>query len=376
MIVHLHVTGGCNLRCDYCYASPKTEARMDWNTARSALELACSQPGDVHLVFFGGEPLLERELLERVVAWCEQSSQPARFHFQLVTNGLLADASFAQWAAEHQVSISVSLDGCQQAHDRHRRDPAGEGSWERVTACIPVLREHNPYLHVQMVISPDTAALLADSVACVFALGVRFISTALDHRAAWDGRSLRELQKAYRRTAALYQAKTLRGDRFFLSCFDSRIRTRVLGPCKRQERCSAGTQQWSVAPSGRIYPCVQFVGADRGSHCAIGDVARGVDAEALARFEADSEQDKQECTGCALLSRCPHWCACVNWASTGSVRTVSPVLCEHERILIPISDSVATRLFQRRNSLFIHKHYHGAWPWLSAAEDALEELAR
>jgi uncharacterized protein len=371
MLLNLHVTGACNLRCDYCYASPKTTARMQWPTALGALQLASERDGEVHVIFFGGEPLLELPLLRRVVRWCEQeSAAPGRYRFQLVTNGLLVDQEVCRWAAEHHVSVSVSLDGTQAAHELHR----GEGSWRAAVDAVKLLRQSNPYLHVQMVLSPDTAPLLPASLQCIFDLGVRFVSTALDHAARWDSVSLAALGKAYGKAAALYEKKTLRGERFYLSCFDSRIRTRVMGACERSERCSAGTQQWSVAPAGTIHPCVQFVGA-AGVH-VLGSVDGGLDAAAIARFESDSEQEKQECRGCALLGRCSQWCACVNQAGTGSVTRVSPVLCEHERLLLPIADALAARLFRRRNSLFIHKHYHADYPLLSATEDLFEELAR
>jgi uncharacterized protein len=317
--------------------------------------------------------LMRRDLLEQVVTDCEQGiCGQARFYYQVVTNGTLVDDDFVLWAARRQVSISVSLDGCRQAHDRHR----GEGSWQGAVRSIPMLLGRNPYLHVQMVISPDTASMLTESLAFVFSLGVRSVSTSVDYLAPWDRSSLEGLERAYEKAARLYEKKTLAGDRFFLSCLDTRIRSRVQGPCSEQERCSAGMQQFSVSPSGDIYPCVQFVGGDPKGEHLLGHVASGFDEQARERFHRASEADKQECQGCALKGRCTCWCACVNWAATRSLAHVSPVLCEHERMLMPIADAVASRLFSRRNSLFIHKHYNAAFPILSVAEDILEAPER
>jgi uncharacterized protein len=377
MIVNLHVTGDCNLRCDYCYASPKTSATMNLETARLAVELASRHADDVSVIFIGGEPLLRRDLMTQLVAECEAGQLgQARFHHQVVTNGTLIDEPFVRWAAHHQVSISVSLDGTVEAQDRHRRFANGGGTWRTVVERIPLLVAHNPYLHAQIVVSPDTAPQLAESVAFVFGLGIRFVSTAIDHRAAWDGASFNRLEGAYKQVARLYEQKTLRGDRFFLSCMDARIRTHVRGPCTEQERCSAGIHQFSVGPSGRIYPCVQFVGDDLPSDQVIGHVATGFDEEARQRFHLESEGDKAQCEGCALRGRCSSWCACVNWSTTRSVGRVSPVLCEHERLLMPIADGAAARLFKKRNALFIHKHYNAAFPIMSVAEDILESIER
>ncbi|MBI5531645.1 MAG: radical SAM protein [Deltaproteobacteria bacterium] len=377
VIVNLHVTGDCNLRCDYCYASPKTRARMDRATARQAVSLAASQATDVHVMFFGGEPLLERSLIEQVVQDCELGlCGQARFYFQVVTNGTLVDDDVVAWAAQHQVSISVSLDGCREAHDRHRTLSGGEGSFAQTVRSIPLLLANNPYLHVQMVISPDTASLLPQSLEFVFGLGVRHVSTSINYQGPWDRSSLERLGHAYEKAARLYEKKTLRGDRFFLSCFDARIRTRVRGPCTEEERCTAGMHQFSVSPSGRIYPCVQFVGDDQGGGHVLGHVSTGFEPLARERFHEASEAAKPQCQGCALLGRCSCWCACVNWATTGNLAQVSPVLCEHERMLMPMADVLASRLFSRRNTMFIHKHYNAAFPILSVAEDILEAAER
>jgi uncharacterized protein len=203
-------------------------------------------------------------------------------------------------------------------------------------------------------------------------LGIRHLSTALDFAASWDRRALDRLAAAYRRLAKSYEAWTRRGDRFYLSCFDARIRTRVRGPCEAMERCTPGLSQLSVAPSGAIYPCVQFVGGDTRREHVIGHVSTGLDPFAVAEFRQASEGDKASCEGCALTDRCMNWCACANWASTGTVELVSPILCEHERMLLPIVDDLAGRLFRLRSSMFLEKHYNAAFPVLSVVRDLLE----
>lgn len=375
MIVNLHVTQDCNLRCDYCYASPKRQQHMSLDVARAAIDLAEREAQDIHIVFFGGEPLLQRGLIEQVVALCESRALEGKsgYGFQIATNGVLLDDEFLHFAKQHRVSISVSLDGCEAAHDQHRHLPSGAPSWALVSEQLPALVRSHPYAHVQLVISPDTAALLAESLSLVFSSGFRFVSTTLDYSAAWTRSALRTLGKAYRQAATLYVDKTLAGDRFFLSCFDARIRTRVRGPCRPAERCAIGMRQFSVAPSGRLYPCVQFVRDDSDASWAIGEVQTGFDEEARRELHACSEADKQQCVGCALEPRCMNWCACVNWATSGRVNEVSPILCEHERLLVPIADAAAAVLYRRRNSAFVEKHYNAAFPILSVLEDILEE---
>lgn len=379
MILNLHLTHACNLRCDYCYADPKGDRGMDPQTALDALRFGARHARDeLRVVFFGGEPLLRKELLREVVEQGERIGREGgpSVRFQLSTNGLLCDDEFLAFAARCGMRLSLSIDGCREAHDLHRVRPDGSGTWEEIAARVPRILASQPWLHVQMVISPDTAHLIDRSFGALLDLGLRNISSALDHGAAWDREALERLAAAYRRSAALYEVRTLRGMRFHLGCFDTVIRTRVIGPVPPHQRCQAGWNQVSVAPSGRLYPCVQFVRDDApDSPLAIGHVASGWNDEARARLRA-GRPGPDPCDGCALRDRCMHHCACVNLAAGGDANRVPPIVCEHERLRIPIADALASRLYRRRSPSFLRKHYDPAWPVFSALEELIQEVPR
>ena len=116
-------------------------------------------------------------------------------------------------------------------------------------------------------------------------------------------------------------------------------------------------RQPSVAPDGSIYPCNQFLNLP---DYRMGDVWHGIDAEkqrAIYRMSLDPEPD---CEDCAIADRCRHHCACLNFSLTGHMHEVAPVQCEHERILIPIADGLAARLYERRSERFLR--YYGSDP--------------
>jgi uncharacterized protein len=121
-----------------------------------------------------------------------------------------------------------------------------------------------------------------------------------------------------------------------------------------------------VAPDGRLYPCVQFVGRDQ--YC-IGTVAEGIDEARREEIYTLNAQEKQECKGCALVGRCHNKCGCLNLQTTGSISSIPPILCEHERMAIPIADRLAERLFKEHDPMFIQRHYNPAFPILSFLED-------
>jgi uncharacterized protein len=125
----------------------------------------------------------------------------------------------------------------------------------------------------------------------------------------------------------------------------------------------------SVAPNGRLYPCVQFVGDGTDGKYCIGDVRNGIDNSARAKLYEINAAEKSSCAECAVRERCNHFCACLNKQSTGRMDVVSPILCAHERVVMPIADALAAKLYKKRSAMFIQKHYNEMFPLISLVED-------
>ncbi len=373
--VAFHLTHACNLRCTYCYTGEKFARRMAPETADRGVDFALAEArrqGAEHLevVFFGGEPLLEPELLCRVAdrATAGAGAGGLRVSFKTSTNGVLLTEPVLRDLARRRVFVSISLDGDPAIQDRQRPDAAGRGSAARLGEAIDRLLTWNPCANVTCVLTPDGGGRADASVDWLFERGFRYISTTLDYGAPWTRDDLDRLSAAYRRMADRYVERTLAGEKVYVSALDERIRTWTRGPLDRSERCAMGVRQFSVAPSGRLYPCVQFVREDRDDEWAIGNVASGFDEGKRRGSSCEAEAEKAECDGCALSARCSSWCACVNWQTTGRVDRVSPIVCEHDRILLPIADDAARRLWRARSGVFLHKMYNPAFPLLSFAE--------
>ena len=157
-----------------------------------------------------------------------------------------------------------------------------------------------------------------------------------------------------------------REEKFYFSPFEVKIASWIKGDAYCHERCELGLKQISVAPDGVLYPCTQFAGH---SSYAIGTVDEGIDQAKRQRLYAQSRGDKPECSGCAVKQRCNCTCGCLNYQVTGSVRQVAPMLCTHERLILPIADKLAARLYRQRNGMFIQKHYNDMFPLISLVED-------
>ena len=373
MHLTLHLTGACNFRCRYCYAGSHEGGEMSLATAKAAIDLALDDPQtkghSLGVIFFGGEPLLRRGLIGEIMAHTREltAATGQHFHYKITTNGSLLDEAFLTDAATRDIFVALSLDGVQPAHDAHRVSSSGAGTFALVEQKAALLLRHKPYSPVMAVVNPDTVEHYAESVRFLFERGFRYLIFSLNYAAPWDERDIARLARQYEKIAAWYEAETLKESKFYFSPFEVKIGSHVRPGSCAKERCELGQKQISIAPDGGIYPCVQFVGD---AAYRMGEVRTGIDAGRRQQIFAQSNQEEAVCRECALRQRCNHFCGCLNRQTTGDVHRVSPVLCAHERAIIPIVDRLGERLFKKRSALFVQKHYNDYYPLVSLAEDS------
>jgi len=339
---------------------------MTAETACRVADMAAQDGGHHGIVFFGGEPLLCRDVIEETVAYAESIQKTGKcfFHYKITTNGLLLDDDFLSYACRHNMFIALSHDGL--GNDSTRVDERGRGYTEKLEVTAKRLLSCKPYAPVLMTVTPETLPQYADSVRYLYGLGFRYIICSMDYSAAWQEQDLMVLKRQYRRLASFYREITLREEKFYLSPFEVKISSHIHSRNARAERCELGKKQISIAPDGKIYPCVQLVGDPM---FCIGDIQNGIDEQKREALYQLNEREKEECTGCVIRERCNHYCACLNKAATGDIRKISPFLCAHERILLPIADGLAERLYREKNALFIQKQYNDMFPLISLTED-------
>ena len=350
---------------------------MTADTARAAVDLALRLSGQqshlqsLGIIFFGGEPLLRPNLILETIRYCREieSRTGQLFHFKLTTNGALLDEKFLTDPLTADVFVALSHDGVQAAHDRHRVDVSGNGTFERLLPVIDLLLSHKPYAPVMLVTTPQTVSWYAESIRYLFACGFRYLICSMDYGTPWSRRALKELERQYGELATWYETQTAQEEKFYFSPFDVKIASHIFPGSCRHERCELGRRQLSIAPSGRIFPCVQFVGNGEESEWCIGDVETGVDEARRERLYQANAMEKDSCQSCAIRERCNHFCGCLNRQATGFLNQVSPVLCEHEKITLQIADRLAERLFRRKSSMFIQKQYNELYPLVSLVED-------
>jgi uncharacterized protein len=260
--------------------------------------------------------------------------------------------------------VALSHDGVRKAHDRYRKTPDGGGTFDKLLPKLELLLAAMPYSPIMMTVNPETVDLFYDSVVWLQSMGAQYLICSLNYAGDWGDSSLKRLKKQYLLLEDWHFCNYRSERKMYFSPFDKLIASHVFPD--RGNSCRLGMRQISVGADGILYPCVQFVG-DR--DYAIGSASGGIDNERRMRLYELNERDKETCIDCALAKRCHNKCGCLNYQTSGDIGKIPAVLCEHERMIYPIADRLAGRLFKKRSAMFIQRHYNSVFPVLSFLED-------
>jgi len=206
----LLIAGRCNLRCAYCYQTHvRTRPRMEWGTARAALEgLLRWSPAELHVAFSGGEPLLEAGLLRDAVEYVEaRRSEASSVEYVVTTNGTLMDPDTLEFLVAHDIAVDVSFDGLPGAQRRR-----AAGSFERLDGLLVRVRATQPdyfrrRLAVGVTLTAATIPMLSDSIGYFLDRGVGEIH--VDPLLTWDPDWSEAAEAELRRQVGLVVATSL-----------------------------------------------------------------------------------------------------------------------------------------------------------------------
>ena len=330
----LHVAHTCNLNCAYCFASQGKyhgeRALMSFEVGKRALDFLVENSAgrrNLEVDFFGGEPLMNFDVVKQLVAYARsiEKEKNKNFRFTLTTNGVLVDDDVIDFANRECSNVVLSLDGRKEIHDRYRVDYAGNGSWEKIVPKFQKLVEarqgKNYYMRGTFThANPD---FLKD-IQKMLELGFRELSMEPVVCAPGDPSELTEADLAvvmeqYEQLAELMLRHDKKGDPF---TFYHYMIDLTGGPCiyKRISGCGSGTEYMAVTPWGDLYPCHQFVGDEK---FLLGNIWDGVTNTAVqSEFAACNVYAHEECRDCWARLYCSGGCAANAYHATGSITGV------------------------------------------------------
>ncbi len=369
MNITLHLTDRCNLCCDYCFERRRPRA-MSEETLMAAMDIAApDEGGRAGVTFFGGEPLLEKKLIQTAFEYADElkESRKVTFSFNMTTNGTLLDDEFLLEAKRRKMVVALSHDGL--AQDVHRFYANKQGTSKALESITEKLLSAMPYSPVKLTVCPDTVEMYADSVEwLVTEVGFRYIFASIASGSVeWSDADMAKLKEQYKKLSNLYARLYSQDKKFYFSPFEGKIRSYIEDvPCCSRS-CELGRYHVSVAPDGKLYPCVQFVDDER---FYMGDVQSGLIEGAAQRFERE-RKPQEDCESCALKKRCNYSCGCANILSGGDPNAASAFRCENEKMLIKYADAAAGKLYKKGDRQFIRSHYDADYPLISLIEDKL-----
>ncbi|TWT33419.1 radical SAM protein [Blastopirellula retiformator] len=325
----LVVNHACNLRCSYCYTGAKIKRPMSAGVGRQGIDRAlCSirRDGAIELAFFGGEPLIEAELILDLVQYARVATEErgVQLSLSMTTNGTIDSPAAWQVMTLPDLHLAISHDGLPNVHDAKRLTVDGTPSSQRVETMMARLRDVGKEFNVVMVVEPSNVDSLSAGMQHLYSLGVRQFDPSLNLWTTWNQADGERLQTAIAGAADFWASRL---PDISVSWFDEKV-VRASGvPISDTARCGFGHAEIAVAPAGNLYPCERLVGADEPDNPMrlSGDVHSGDDF--LDRPSLPGMQIA-ECTPCVLQSICnTKICRCSNYIRTGDVNRPDRLLC-------------------------------------------------
>lgn len=339
----LHIAHDCNLSCKYCFAGEGQyhgeRGLMSYEVGKAALDFLIENSGsrvNLEVDFFGGEPLLNFEVVKQLVSYGRSREEPCnkKFRFTLTTNGVLLNKEIMEFANKEMANVVLSIDGRKEVHDKMRPFPNGAGSYDMV---VPKFLEfaklrgeksyyvRGTYTHHNLDFSKDVLHLND--------LGFEQISVEpvvapdnMDY--AIRKEDLPKLFEEYDNLARemINRRRNGKGFNFFHFMIDLEG-----GPCvaKRLSGCGSGTEYLAVTPWGDLYPCHQFTGMEE---FLLGNVYDGIVRQDICnQFKLCNVYAKEECKNCFAKFYCSGGCAANSYHFKGNINDTYEIGCELQR---------------------------------------------
>ncbi len=336
----LHVAHTCNLNCSYCFASQGKyhgdRGLMSLEVGKRALDFLIENSGtrrNLEVDFFGGEPLMNWNVVKELVAYAREQEKKynKNFRFTLTTNGVLIDDEVIAFANKEMSNVVLSLDGRKEIHDLTRVDYAGNGSYEKIVPKFQKMVEaregKNYYMRGTFThANPDFTKDVFHMADLGFTeLSMEPVVSAPDDPMALTAEDLEIVKEQYEILAKemIKRNKEGRGFTFYHYMIDL-----TGGPCiyKRISGCGSGTEYMAVTPWGDLYPCHQFVGEEE---YKLGDIWNGVTNDAVREdFRSCNAYSRPECKDCWAKLYCSGGCAANAFHASGSIRGIYEPGCE------------------------------------------------
>lgn len=336
----LHVAHTCNLNCNYCFASQGKyhgeRALMSFEVGKRALDFLIENSGtrrNLEVDFFGGEPLMNWDVVKQLVAYAREQEKihNKNFRFTLTTNGVLIDDDVIEFSNKEMSNVVLSLDGRKEVHDRLRKDYIGRGSYDIIVPKFKefVERRGNKSYYMRGTFTHANTDFTNDILHMAdmgfTELSMEPVVCSPDDESALTEADLPVLFEQYEILAKEMIKRKKLGKPFTFYHYMLDLKH---GPCiyKRISGCGSGTEYMAVTPTGDLYPCHQFVGDTK---YLLGNIYDGVtNKEIQDEFKLCNAYARKECDDCWAKLYCSGGCAANSYHASGKITGIYEYGCE------------------------------------------------
>lgn len=339
----LHIAHDCNLRCGYCFAGQGPyggdRSLMSAEVGKQSIDFLLEASGprkQVEIDFFGGEPLLNMDVVKKLVEYGREKSTEMgkKLKFTITSNCVLLTEDVQKYLNDNDISCVLSIDGRKEVNDRMRPFAGGEGSYDVIKDKIVDFTKsrqgreffvRGTFTRHNLDFTKDAEHLISEGMN-VLSLEPVVSSEDLDYSLTEE--HIPRLKKEYEKLTRFYLERYEEGRGFDFFHFNVDLSG---GPClpKRLSGCGAGHEYLAVSPSGDLYPCHQFVERDE---FKVGHVSTGVINTDLGKeFQNAHVLNKAECRSCWARFYCSGGCHNNNLEFRGSLLKPYKVTCELQK---------------------------------------------
>ena len=339
----LHIAHDCNMCCKYCFAGEGEysgdRSLMSFEVGKRALDFLIEQSGsrkNLEVDFFGGEPLLNFDVVKQLVAYARsiEKEKGKNFRFTLTTNGVLLNDEVMEWANKECYNVVLSLDGRKETNDRMRRTRNDKGTYDLILPKFQKMaKERNQqgyyirgtYTHYNTDFANDILHL-ADLGFEQLAMEPVVTDPKMDY--ALQESDIPKLKDQYDLLAKEMCKRNREGKGFTFFHYMIDLEG---GPCiyKRISGCGVGTDYMAVTPWGDLYPCHQFVGDEK---FLPGNVFDGVkNTDIVNEFKLCNVYSREACQDCFAKLYCSGGCSANAYHTTGKITGTCDMSCELHR---------------------------------------------
>lgn len=339
----LHIAHDCNLACKYCFAQEGEyhgrRALMSLEVGKRALDFLIENSGNrknLEVDFFGGEPLMNWEVVKELVRYgrSKEKEYNKNFRFTLTTNGVLLNDEVMEFVNKEMSNVVLSLDGRKEINDMMRPFRNGKGSYDLIVPKFRKLAEsrNQTNYYVRGTFTRNNLDFSNDVIEYAD-LGFKQMSMEPVVASPEEDYALREedipaILKEYDKLALEYIKRKKEGNGFNFFHFMIDLQQ---GPCvlKRMAGCGSGTEYLAVTPWGDLYPCHQFVGQEE---FLLGNVFEGIkNTKIRDEFKLCNVYAKEKCSSCFAKFYCSGGCAANSYQFHGNITDAYDIGCEMER---------------------------------------------